>query len=133
LTTKRKVEWKDGDVWRQVKVKLGVSRNSNYTFEHLGNRYVFANLFEGTEVLVLQGNKWIHAGRINRYGEIFLGEGESYSEMIERQNKGKSTEQIIGELRGFMDPAPACPPLDKAEKTIASLKNQNGLEAYLFE
>jgi hypothetical protein len=117
----RKVEWKDGDMWRQTKVKLCISRSGNYTFEHEAKRYVFKNLFEGTEVVVLEGNKWVKAGRITHFGEIFLDLGESYSEMIERQNRGKTSEQLIAELRNFMHPE--CRPLDRAEKTINSLKN----------
>jgi len=118
----RKVEWQDGDVWRQSKVKVGFSRNGNMTFQHQGKRYVFKNYLAGTEVLVLQGNKWIKGGRIDRYGTVFLGLGETYSEMIERKNKGKTTEQIIHELKDFLHPA-ECQPLDKAEQKINAVKN----------
>lgn len=121
----RKVEWKDGDCWRQVKVKLGWSRNGNLTFEHQGKRYVLKNLLEGTEVVVLEGNRWRKAGRITHFGEIFLGLGETYSEMIECQNKGKTSEQLIMELRNFMHPEcyVACDTLDRSEKIIDNLKN----------
>ena len=117
----RKVEWHEGDCWRQVKAKISFSRNGNMTFQHQCKRYVFKNYLAGTEVLVLQGNKWIKAGRVDKYGTIFLGLGESYSEMIERKNKGKTTEQLITELRDFMKPE--CASLDRAEQTINSLKN----------
>ena len=90
----RKIEDHRSDgCWYQLKTKIGVSNNGNYTFMHQGKRYVFKNYLEGTEVLVLQGNKWAKAGRIDRYGTIVLGNGESYSEMIERQNKGKTQKQ----------------------------------------
>ncbi|MGA3289480.1 MAG: hypothetical protein ABSD42_04485 [Candidatus Bathyarchaeia archaeon] len=122
----RKVEWREerenGVFWPQIKVKLSISRSGNYTFEHQGKRYVFKNLLEGTEVLVLEGRNWVKTGRITHYGEIFLGLGESYSEMIERQNKGKSEEQIIAEIKSFLHPV-ECPSLDRTQKTLDSLKN----------
>ena len=117
----RKLEWKDGDCWRQVKVKLGWSRNGNLTFEHMGCRYVLKNLLEGTEVLVLQGNKWVKAGRIDRYGTIVLGLDESYSEHLDQVDAGKSKE-LMGEIKSFLHPL-ECQPLDQAEKTLANLNN----------
>ena len=118
----RKIEYKDGDTWRQVKIKLSVSRVGNYTFQHQGRRYVFKNLLEGCEVVVLEGNCWRKAGRVDKYGTIMLGLGETYSEMVERQNKGKTEQQIISEIQSFLHPA-ECPALDKTQRTLDSLKN----------
>ena len=123
----RKVEWKDGDCWRQAK-KLGWSRNGNLTFGHQGKWYVLKSLLEGTEVSVLEAGKWVKAGRVDHYGVIFLGPGETFSEALEQQNRGKTTEQIISELHSFMNP---CPSLDRAQKAIDSLKSQSGKEASL--
>lgn len=119
----RKVEYQENGHWVQVKLKLSISGNGNYTFVHLGQRYVFKNLLEGTDVLVLHGSfSWVKAGRIDRYGTIMLGTGESYSEMIDRQNAGKSSEQLMSEIKSFLHPV-ECPSLDKTQKILDSLKN----------
>jgi hypothetical protein len=102
MVSKRKVEWYEEKTWRSVKVELSFTKNMNYTFKHAEKRYVFKDLRAGTEVLRLQGSGWVVCGRIDKYGTIFLGEGESYSEMNERINKDKSPEQLIAELKAFM-------------------------------
>jgi hypothetical protein len=97
-----KVEWQDGEFWRSVKAKLSFTRNSNQSFKHNGKTYVFKNLKEGNEVFCLENGKWVKAGRIDRYGTIFLGEGETHAEMMNRVNADKTPEQLLAEIRGFM-------------------------------
>ena len=108
--TQRKLEWcekrEDGNVWRQAKVRLAWSRNGNLTFEHQGKRYVLKNLLEGTEIIVYEAGQWTAAGHVDHYGTLFLGLGETYSETIMQQNRGKTAEQLISELHNFMNPAP---------------------------
>jgi hypothetical protein len=73
------VEWKDGNVWRQVHVVVSYSHKGNCWFKHAGAVYVLADMKEGTKIIMKSGDKWVHAGRVAR-GCIFLGEGQSYSE-----------------------------------------------------
>jgi hypothetical protein len=77
---KKLVEWRDGDVWRQVNVEVAYSRNNNYWFKHAGTVYVFPLLKEGTEIVMKNTEgKWIKAGRV-AFGCIFLGDGKTYYE-----------------------------------------------------
>lgn len=87
---KAKVEWKDGEVWRQASVEVQYSRNNNYWFKHNGAVYVFPLLKEGTEVVMKSAEgKWVKAGRVTR-SIIFLGEGLSWSETNERNFKNET-------------------------------------------
>ena len=87
---KKMIEWKDGDVWRQVTVEVSYSRNNNYWFKHNGLLYVFPLLKEGIEIIMKNAEgKWLKAGRITR-GSIFLGEGLSFSETNDAKFKSET-------------------------------------------
>ena len=81
---KRKLEWKDGEVWKQVNLQLQTSRNNNYFVKHNDEVYVFANLKEGQPVVKKVNGKWTQVGRIT-HGVIFIGEGKSFSETNEEE------------------------------------------------
>jgi len=88
------LQWKDGDVWREVKCELRYSRNGNMFVKHDGKVYVFPNLKEDNDVVTKIDGKWEKAGRVTS-GVIFLGEGESYREYnhrmyLERKARGES-------------------------------------------
>lgn len=74
-----KVERQEGRIWRSVLVDMATSRNGNFTFKHDGKIYVFKEKRKGEQVLVLNGEEWVQAGRVTRSG-IFLGEGTSSDE-----------------------------------------------------
>ena len=86
---KKLVEYKDGEVWRQVNVEVAYSHNNNYWFKHNGVVYVFPLLKEGTEVVMKSGKNWIKVGRVAR-SCIFLGEGLSFSETNEEKFKNET-------------------------------------------
>ena len=88
------VEWQDGQVWRSVLVVVAVSRNNNYTFKHDGKVYVFKNQKEGEQVLVLEGAKWVNAGRVTR-NYIFLGEGTSSDEYYQTPEGIKQAREAL--------------------------------------
>ena len=91
---KRKLEWKNGEVWKQVDLELRTSRNNNYFVKHNGEVYVFANLKEGQPVVKKINGKWAPVGRITKYSVIYIGEGLSYSETMD-QNAPKTWEPIV--------------------------------------
>ena len=89
------VERKEGDIWRQVTVKLTVSRKGNLFFQLEGRLYVLKDLKENTGIVMYDkvnafGPRWVKAGRVVR-GIAFLGEGLSYSEYTDRQFKNQTT------------------------------------------
>jgi hypothetical protein len=87
---KAKVEWKDGEVWRQVDVQVAVSRNNNLWFKHAGAVYVFPSLKLGVEVVSKNSEgKWLKVGRVAR-DCVFLGEGMSWSETNEAKFKNET-------------------------------------------
>ena len=91
---KVKIEWKDGNAWKQSTVEIKCTRNSNLMCEHNGQILVFANLREGAEVVGLEGGKWVKAGRVTR-GMIFLGPGLSYSETNEQLFRGSNPREML--------------------------------------
>ena len=91
---KARLEWKDGDVWRQVNIEVKYSRNSNLWFQHNGIFFAFPALKEGAEVVSKNSQgRWVPAGRITR-GSIFLGDGLSFSETNELKFKQKMEVKI---------------------------------------
>ena len=87
---KAKLEYRDGEVWRQSTVEIGYSRNKNYWFKHNGAVFVYPLLKEGTEVVTKTADgKWVKAGRVTR-GCIFLGEGLSFSETNDLRFKNET-------------------------------------------
>lgn len=88
---KAKLEYRDGEVWRQASVEVSYSRNNNYCFKHNGQIFVYPLLKEGTEVVTKTAEgKWIRAGRITK-GSIFLGDGLSFSETNDLRFKNETT------------------------------------------
>jgi len=48
--------------------------------KHGGVPYVFKDLQEGRTVVKLLKGKWVNVGRVTKWAEIFLGEGQSMEE-----------------------------------------------------
>jgi len=91
LEMKARIEWKDGDPWRQADVQLRCSKRGNQYFTHNGALYVFSSFKEGCEVVTkTKEGPWIRGGRVCRNG-IFLGEGLSWSEFHEQKFKNETT------------------------------------------
>ena len=86
---KATIEWREKDVWKQVKTEAVPTRNNNLKAKHAGTVLIFQNLQEGTPVLSPKEGKWIQVGRVTRYHTIFLGEGETYAEHNEKLFQGK--------------------------------------------
>jgi hypothetical protein len=92
---KSKIEWKDGEVWRQASVDVKYSRNSNLYFQHNGAVYAFRLLKEGSEVVMKNSQgRWVKAGRITR-DCIFLGNGLSWSETNELKFKNEQRAEMV--------------------------------------
>jgi hypothetical protein len=94
---KVKMEWKEGQVWRSVLVRLACSRNGNWTFKHDGMVFVFKEKRQGEEVLMLDSGRWVRAGRVSR-SSIFLGEGISSDEYYQTPEGMKDAEKALRSL-----------------------------------
>jgi len=89
------VEWKDGNVSRQVRTELLHTRGNNSAVKHDGTIYVFQTLKEGAEVVSPVNGKWSKVGRVAGNNVVFLGEGLAYAEQCEQLFKGKRLEEIM--------------------------------------
>jgi hypothetical protein len=94
--TKHTVQWRDGDLWREVRVDVKPTRNKRCMFRLNGRVYVFDELRMGCEVVTIIDSKWTRFGRVAR-GCIFLGEGRTYGETMEEQalKEGKWEKPVI--------------------------------------
>jgi hypothetical protein len=63
-------------------------------FKHGGKVYVMKDLKKGTEVVVNQDGKWVHAGRVAR-DCIFLGDGMSWSEINEKNFLTEQLDKVV--------------------------------------
>jgi hypothetical protein len=84
--------------WRTFKTKIEATRNNNIKFRHNGHIYVLKELRKNTPVYVIEGEKWVQAGRVT-HGRILLGEGESYEECMEKQPRV----DLANQLREFKE------------------------------
>lgn len=100
-----KIEWQDGQVWRSSMVQLSFSRNGNWTFKHDGKRYVFKEKREGEQVLVLDSEKWLKAGRVTR-NAIFLGEGISSDEYYRSSHGIKEAKEAFQSFLAYQRSRP---------------------------
>jgi hypothetical protein len=89
------IEWKDGNTWKQAQTEILHTRNNNCAAKHDGSILVFQSLKEGEKVLGPVNGKWVKAGRVTRTGQIFLGEGLSYSELCEQLFQGAKKEELM--------------------------------------
>jgi hypothetical protein len=48
--------------------------------------YVFKNLKENQPVVKKVNGEWLQVGRITHHGEIYIGEGKSFSETMDEQS-----------------------------------------------
>jgi len=87
--TKIIVEWRDGDMWRQSKTEMKISRKGNAFFRHGDDIYVVEGDWRlDSKILKKADGVWQPFGRVARSSVglvAFLGEGESYGEYSERR------------------------------------------------
>jgi len=89
------IEWKEGNAWKQSSAEIKCTRNNNLMCMHNGQILVFPTLKEGSEVVGLENGKWRKVGRVARNHVVFLGEGQSYSEMCELKFASQKWERPV--------------------------------------
>ena len=125
---KVKIERRDGEFWRSIKVEYGCSRNDNFYAKYhwkaisniansgnVANRefaeiiLVWKSFEEGTPVLEKVGRDWLKVGRITKWGEVFLGEGMSYEEYAHSpeglEASKRAFQQIVANARARTEQA----------------------------
>jgi len=89
------IEWKEGNAWKQSSAEIKCTRNNNLMCMHNGQILVFPTLKEGAEVVAKQCDRWVKVGRITRNQIVFLGQGQSYSEMCESKFASQKWERPV--------------------------------------
>jgi hypothetical protein len=96
---KVKIEWqKDAETWQRYTVKVGASRAGNNYCNLNGRVLVWKQFREGEPVLEKVDGKWKQVGRVT-WGDIFLGEGQSYSEWANTPEGRVKLEENLRQIR----------------------------------
>lgn len=96
---KIKLEWKDGQVWRHVDLDVSNTANGNMKLKHDNKVYVFKNLAQGTPVVTPIDGSWKKVGRIALHGIVFIGEGQSYDEVLYSPAGMEASRKLLENLR----------------------------------